>query len=547
VSRSRPVRRGLLLAGSCALLAGFAAPSPSAAQEATGSIASVACSLPRDELVRIWRGTQLGRSGDILVVPDEPNFLGSNYPHSGPWDYLQEVPLLWYGPGHVPATGSVPGRVTLADVAPTQAELVDYPFEAIDGRALPEVARGAGAPPKLVVTLVWDGGGRSVLDTWPHDWPYLRSLIEKGVWFDDAEVGSSPSITPAVHATIGTGAFPMHTGQVDSDFRLGDSLAVRSGGFGPGLLMEPTFADLYDLGMGNEPIIGTIGSVTWHLNMMSHGRMWGGGDSDIGILRMTLEDEGAEGVEWNLQGKNQPFYRLPPYVNGIPPVTAYTDELDRQDGARDGNWRQDSIAQARGGWDTPARVPYQTALVDKLIRREGFGADDVPDMLFLNYKIIDHVGHVWSTNSPEMRDTVEWQDAGLRELVGILNREVGKGEWVVVVTADHGHQFDPSVSGAFQVTPSSLEADLNAEFDDGDGAPAVQRVRTSQVYMDADEMKDAGATLDEVSRFIVNYTKAQASNDPSSLPASAQDDRVFSAAFPSEILGELQCLPEAGE
>ena len=45
-----------------------------------------------------------------------------------------------------------------------------------------------------------------------------------------------------------------------------------------------------------------------------------------------------------------------------------------------------------------------------MIRREGFGADDVPDLLYLNFKEIDYVSHVWSMNSPEMLDAVVAQD-----------------------------------------------------------------------------------------------------------------------------------------
>ena len=52
------------------------------------------------------------------------------------------------------------------------------------------------------------------------------SLIEHGVWYERASVGSSPSITPATHATLGTGAFPMRTGQTDAEFRLGDELGL---------------------------------------------------------------------------------------------------------------------------------------------------------------------------------------------------------------------------------------------------------------------------------------------------------------------------------
>ena len=119
-----------------------------------------------------------------------------------------------------------------------------------------------------------------------------------------------------------------------------------------------------------------------------------------------------------------------------------------------------------------------------MIKREGFGADDMPDLLYINSKIIDHVGHLWSVNSPEMQDALHWQDAGLKEFIGTLNKEVGHGNWVMVVTADHGHQFDPAVSGAFQITPAALLSDLEARFDtDGDSTSVIVGVRTSQTFL----------------------------------------------------------------
>ena len=77
--------------------------------------------------------------------------------------------------------------------------------------------------------------------------------------------------------------------------------------------MEPTLADLYDRAMGNEPLVGALASVTWHLNMASHGSLWGGGDRDIAVLRVPTQadNEGAEGTTWNLQGTYQPSTSSP--------------------------------------------------------------------------------------------------------------------------------------------------------------------------------------------------------------------------------------------
>jgi hypothetical protein len=113
------------------------------------------------------------------------------------------------------------------------------------------------------------------------------------------------------------------------------------------------------------------------------------------------------------------------------------------------------------------------------------------------------------------------------------------------VTADHGAQFDPKVSGAFQVTPGQLQQDLEAAFPSSTGRSVFQAVRTSQIYVNEDALTASGYTLEQIATFVLDYTKEQGATDPSTVPADQLDDRVFSTAFPIDLLPRLSCLPEA--
>ena len=88
--------------------------------------------------------------------------------------------------------------------------------------------------PKLIVTLVWDSGGMDVLNTWPKDWPYLKSIMGEGAWFTHATVGASPSNTPTGHAMIGTGAFPADNGMVDEYVKVNNRIQKPNAN-GPGV------------------------------------------------------------------------------------------------------------------------------------------------------------------------------------------------------------------------------------------------------------------------------------------------------------------------
>jgi hypothetical protein len=546
----------LLLAAACTdAVRPRGRPSPQPAETPAspvvggGGLTRVACGLPQAWLVRMWRGYSPQRSGELQILPKVPNFVGAGLPHVGPWEFTERVPMVWYGPGQIEPIGEVPRPVTSADIAPTEAGLVEFAgFDAPDGRPMEEalVPAEQREPARLVVVVIWDGAGRNVLDEWPTSWPNLQRLRAEGAWYEHATVGSSPTSSAQIHATIGTGTFPRKHGLVGHSLRIGRDIESPWKD-GPELLVAPTFADLYDRAMGNRPLVGTAGTVPIQLGMMSHGTGWDGGDRDLAVLRVpgTATTLGAEGVSWNLPEVLMPYFRYPRYANNLPALSTYIgDDLDLADGKRDDLWRGHSMTadELLGGFHTPARIPYQTHLVTELIEREGFGADEVPDLLYVNYKLTDQIGHIYSLNSTEMKDSLEAQDAALPVLIRTLNREVGRGQWAMLVTADHGSTPSPAVTGAFQISAELLHAAMQERFDtDRDDVEVIQQVKQTEVFIDRRELRRNGFTLEDVARFVMGIRQGDVPIE--GLPIPSPDDRVFRAAFPAEMLTSLPCLP----
>ena len=110
------------------------------AEVARGPFARMACNLPAKWLLRILRGYYPGRAGEIQILPKQPNYFGA-WTHSGPWEYLQQVPMFLYGPGHVPAVGEVGRPVTMADLAPTLALYLGQDFRHARRRSAPRGRR----------------------------------------------------------------------------------------------------------------------------------------------------------------------------------------------------------------------------------------------------------------------------------------------------------------------------------------------------------------------------------------------------------------------
>jgi hypothetical protein len=511
----------------------------------------LACGLPERWLVRIARGHHPERSAELHLVPEDPHFIGAGLPHVGPWDYTTRVPLFLYGPGHIEPVGTVGRPATLADIAPTWAALLGLDLDTPDGRALREALASPGGreePPRLVVTMVWDGAGRNVLEEWGDRWPNLRALRADGAWYRYATTGSSPTSSAQMHATIGTGAFPRSHGITEHALRMAPGRVVPPWVAGPRHFLRPTLADRWLEEHGDRATVAFVGTVAIQLGMVGHGTAWEENPKPVIVLRESpgATTLGAEGVRWHVRDDLLPFYRFAGYANDLPELSTYFPEWDRRDGMADGTWRGHALGDEliQGGFQSPARIPYQTRLIEEMIRREQLGHGEVTDLLFINYKVIDQIGHLFSLNSEEMGDVVEAQDEALPELIDILDRNVGRGRWAMVVTADHGSRPDAELAGSFRISAEKLHAAIQREFDrDDDGVPVVDQVRQTDVFLNTEELAEHGGTLEDVARFVMGLTQEDLFI-PDISTVTDPEERVFRAAFPSSIIPSLPCLPD---
>ena len=491
-----------------------------------------ACALEDDELVRLWRGHHPVHSEDITTVPLPPNYSGSFgvTSHSGPWDYLQNVPLVFYGPGRIAETGPIDEPASVADIYPTVGRLTGVPLPERDGKPLQSILESGAGAPKLIVLVVWDGVGRNVLTRWEGRWPNLARLEREGASFREASVGSSPSITPATHATMGTGSFPVDHGVTAIEFRDKDG-AVR-GVFpkrDPADLKLSTFADEIDLALDNEPLVGMLAWKSWHMGMMGHGAQLPGGDADQ--LALIGSDRRLTG--------NDEFYSTPDYMVEFPGLEDRAEELDLSDGEADGKWRGRDVLEQH---DNPAWVRWQTDALLTMLDREGYGGDDVTDFFATNYKPTDIVSHRHSIDSPQMGDTLEAQDAALGRLVEFLDEEVG--DYVVMVTSDHGNTPPADRSGGWPLLQGQLQEDIDAHFEVPADTSLVRQTSAAGPFIRSEVAKELGVSMADIANFLNGYTIAD-NYGGEQLPEGYEErggENVLAAAFPSDKIGAvLEC------
>jgi hypothetical protein len=513
-----------------------------------------ACEIPHEWAVRVVRGWVPGgpRDFDISVVPHPPNYMGSfiNTSHSAPYDYLQEVPLVFYGKGFVDPQGDVGlnREVTIADLAPTYASLMRFDdFPQRSAQAITEIFKDGVEPPRLIFTAVIDGGGWNVLDHWPDVWPNLGRFISDGANIEKAIVGSSPSITPATHTNLSTGTFPRYHGVTAIAERTKDGSIV--GAFStddgnPGAaVMDPTLnlhrttlADLWDLSVDNRAKIGMLAAGNLQLGMVGHGLALKGGDKDIVAIR--------SGKRWRT---NREFYAAPGYLNGEgtgPKVDL--DAVDRADGKADRLWRgHDLDDEAPDG--TPAFAPWENRTIQSILTHEDFGKDDITDLFYVNYKAPDKAGHKWNMIGPEQGDVLRSVDDALGNMVDWLDANVGEDRYLFVVTADHGQT--PLEAGGWPVLRNEIVADIDRRFDKIDnGRSIIERTSASEFFSNIDEMRANGVTPEDVASFMSRYRIGDNIPDGGQVPKGYEkrlDERIFDAVLPGRKLPKLLACTRA--
>lgn len=547
-------KRVLLVASAAliiAILAAYVLRPETGAPAGAPSLDDMASAVGATLMEHIQRGHVPGRSGEIMTVPKPYRYLigewdlttlGTSQPwlassHPNPWAYLARVPIVFYGPGYVPQGREVTRPTDITGVAATYASLVGLDGFEADGEPFPEIVDAAKAqPPKVIFSLIIDGGGWNVLQRFPDSWPTIARLRGEGTTYLNATIGSAPSITGALHATFGTGDYPIHHGLPGNQMRTPDGTIkdVWLQNADPRYLMAPTVSELWDEANDNLPTVATVSYEGWHLGMIGHGAQRAGGDKDLVALW-----EAEENKWWT----NEDYYTLPQSLasTDLPTLESYEKGLDGRDGVTDGLWfghTLEELQEATVRPGTPAFVRFTGDAAVNMLRDEDIGTDDVTDFMWVEMKAPDFAGHAWNMENSEVGDVLYETDRQLARFKRTLDEKVGEGNYVIAVSADHGQQPIPETYGGWRINTGEFERDIQSRFGD-----VVEKITTVDIFIDEDALETEGVSMDDIASFIGTYTIGE--NIPEGAPGSdlvptgRLDETLFAGAFPTDYLQSL--------
>lgn len=497
----KPNRNVLALVPLVAASLAAGPPAPVASVPGPRALAAAGTPTREEVLDRFARSWADGLSGD-LVFMGRPGvcFTGKKYPHNhgSAWDYDSHVPLFLFGPGQVRRVTRRDPDAQPLDLPATLAATVGIePPPGNEGRAWTEVLARRREPPRALLLCVMDQVGEADLERFAAHLPTMTRWRREGARFTRSRWRQLPTFTGVSHASIGTGAPPVVHGVAQNFIPNADRTGMRvifreaDGEVDPSFHRVPTFADWLDLQLGNKPVVITqIYADYAAVGLGGRGAAFPGGDPDVVVWY-----DGATGRPTT----DRRYFRLPEYL-------ARRSVFDRRAAlAAD---RERAVAAAPAGTKVPglegrdvqAFPAFARWEADNLLlamEREGVGRDGVPDLVQVNLKSTDAVGHSLGHDHPTYLECLVEVDRFLAAAERYLDATAGRGRWLAAVTADHGLPPDDRAIRYNEELAARVGAALD-EAGDRDGKTPILSIDGYHVYLDRAEAREDGAAPDRI-------------------------------------------------
>jgi predicted AlkP superfamily pyrophosphatase or phosphodiesterase len=351
-------------------------------------------------------------------------------------------------------------------------------------------------PPRLVVLLVFDQMRGDYINRWQSLYGPggFKRLCSEGAHFVDCHYPFANTMTGPGHATISTGCSPDKHGIVTNDWYdrtkakyvycaqgeryeqipppiktkedTEDGAKPTVGSASPENLLVETFADAFRAQYGKEARIVALSlkdrGAVLPANKSADLCLWADKDGRFvtstyfapSLPRWVADfNKSAYADRW----MNKDWVRFNSRID-YEPHSGPDEVVGEGKGAQQGTTFPHPTGlgvkkpSKRNYYAAVATSPYGNDLLFEVTKRAiteyKLGSDKTPDYLEVSFSSNDLVGHAWGPDSQEVLDITLQSDAMVANLLNLLDEKVGKGKYVVALTADHGICPLPEVMAA---------------------------------------------------------------------------------------------------
>jgi predicted AlkP superfamily pyrophosphatase or phosphodiesterase len=327
----------------------------------------------------------------------------------------------------------------------------------------------AADSPRLLVTVVVDQLRADYLQVFNKHWRNgFRTLLDQGMVFENARYPYLITVTCAGHATIGTGALPHRNGMINNTWWQRKERALT------GCSADPATTDI----TYGRPI--RLGNSATHLllpTLADELRAQKPGARVVSVSlkarsAISLAGRAADAVVWfddpsGSWATSKAFASGPvPAVKEFIEKNPFEKDLGRVwtlSGPPDSYVNRDAgvgerppagwnglfphLINGRGGVDaqffelwqaTPLADVYLGKLAASLVDSFKLGQREGTDFLGVSFSVLDDVGHAFGPDSREVEDILRQFDVTLGTLIAHLDAKVGRANYVLALSSDHG-------------------------------------------------------------------------------------------------------------
>ena len=401
--------------------------------------------------------------------------------------------------------------------------------------------------PKLVIGIVVDQMKMEYLYRFHDDFSEngFRRLMKDGYTFHNMHFNYLPTYTGPGHASIYTGATPATHGIVGNDWfsrstgkniYCTDDANVKTIGEGtkdegemsPKNLLSTTVTDELKLATNFKgKVIGMSLKDRGAILPAGHFADWAFWYSKTGSF-ISSTFYGPQLPEWVTQFNNEKHYL--PYLNQnwelLKPVATYNESLPDDNPYEGKLFKSDKPVfpydlkdmYAKNDAGVIRTTPFGNNLLAdfamKAIEKEALGKDDSTDFLTVSFSSPDYIGHELGPRSMELQDTYLRLDQTIAEFLNYLDKTVGKGNYLVFLTADHAgaenaNYLKDKKYNVANVLPKDIRASLKKFSIDTFGEDIVLNYSNFNLFFNKEIIKTKALDLGKVKQDFKDFLQTQ--------------------------------------
>jgi len=398
--------------------------------------------------------------------------------------------------------------------------------------------------PKLIVGIVVDQMRVDYLTRYESKFGEggFKKLIKGGYFNKNANFNYVPTYTGPGHASIFTGSVPRVNGIISNDWydkKTGKYVyctddenvntvgsTSKAGKMSPRNLLTTTIGDELRLATNMQAkVIGISQKDRASILPAGHianAAYWYDGTNGAFITSTFYMQQLPAWVN-AFNDKKLPEKYLSQDWTTLLPLAAYTESL-ADDNAFEGLFKGETkpvfphklaeLKEKNKGLNIIRATPFGNTLTKEFaleaIKNEQLGADGVTDFLSVSFSSTDYVGHQYGINAIETEDTYLRLDKDLEELINYLEKNIGKDNFVIFLTADHGGAHNAAYLQSLKVpagfiNEKMIEDSMKAHLKQVYGDTLVLSFSNQQFFLNHQTLAKNKLKLKEVTMEAARY------------------------------------------